>query len=401
MNALEKSIVETRIGLLRKPNSGFFISSLLSLKTRESTETKTLKLTQVEDKTELHINPEWFCEMSIEQRMTALAHMAVHFSLQHDIRRNFRHPQLYQNACDQVTNNILAQMDFDMSNEPYDDKYRGLTVENVYEHMAREQRKDSGNGGSGGGGGSGNSGQSGNDFGNVPNTPSGNGNDLSDAVDQPSTSQSNQRNQQSLQAHKAAKDHSKFGDAFEKLFDEIKESKLDWKTRLHQFANQVVQGGLDYRQFNRRMIPLELYLPATQSDQQIEKITLDFDVSGSVSEEQIQAFLSQIQKIKNDLNPKVLEIITFNHGICEVITLKESDGVSQIKMRTGGGTDLDPVMDYNDENPPEFLIVFSDLYCDERDKTPPYPVIWVCIDNKDAKVNFGEIIHITSEELTS
>ena len=51
MNSLEKSIVETRIGLLRKPNSGFFISSLLSLQTRESTETDTLKLTQVEDKT--------------------------------------------------------------------------------------------------------------------------------------------------------------------------------------------------------------------------------------------------------------------------------------------------------------------------------------------------------------
>ena len=334
--------------------------------------------------------------MPIEQRMTALAHMAVHFSLQHDIRRNFRHPQLYQNACDQVTNNILAQMDFDMENEPYEEKYRGLTVENVYEHMVREQGKNSDNNSSDNGGS-----QSGNDFGNAPNTPSGNGSDLSDAVDNPSTAQTNQRNQQSLQAHKAAKDHYKFGDAFENLFDEIKESKLDWKTRLHQFTNQVVQGGLDYRQFNRRMIPLELYLPATQSDQQIEKITLDFDVSGSVSEEQIQAFLAQIQKIKNDLNPKVLEIITFNHDICEVITLEESANISEIKMRTGGGTDLDPVMDYNDENPPEFLIVFSDLYCDVRNKKPPYPVIWVCIDNEDATVNFGEIIHITSEELTS
>jgi hypothetical protein len=42
-------------------------------------------------------------------------------------------------------------------------------------------------------------------------------------------------------------------------------------------------------------------------------------------------------------------------------------------------------------------VIFSDLDCDPMEPLPPHlniPIIWVALNNKDAKVPQGQIVHL-------
>ena len=387
---------EAKLRLINKPHNAFIGSLLYDLAFEPSREVKSVMLDSMNHS--IKINPDFFCGMTHEQQASVLAHEVYHYALMHDVRRGHRNPQLYQKAADQVVNNLLEQGGFELPmGVECDSKYRNMSTEHVYNLMEHEQKNNN------------NQDQDQNQ--NNSNDPL--GNDLPPNSGNGGSGNNNQINrmQQNIMKANASEEltnghgmaHGNSGSVFEQLFKDIKEGKLSWIEILQEFLDDFVQGEQDWSNFNRRYLQYDLFLPDYKSENKISKVAVAFDVSGSVTKAQIKAFLNEMKVIKNQLDPETMDVVSFNHAIVDIFKIESNDDFDEVKMNIDGGTDLDPVFDHymKPENQPEFLIVFSDLYCDKRKKKTPFETIWICIDHPDAQVSFGKLIHITSEELES
>lgn len=398
---LNNAIKTVKLKILSKQNSAFISSMLYNLTFVENPSIDKIQLDCSTEGEFVHINPEWFLGYETNHQASILVHEVLHYAMQHDIRRGPRDEKLYQKACDQVVNNLLLDMEYELPEEEKaftQSKFKNMSLEAVYNNLEEEEKqnqKNNKNNKNGSGSGS-----------NNPNSGSSFGDDVSNQSNITQTNK-NKRNQQLLNADAVEKMQSNksianCGQDFEQLFKEIKEGKLDWRTVLAGFVDEITQNEVSYHQFNRRYLPMDLYFPDTKGIATIGKIALAFDVSGSVSEEETEAFLAEIKKIKDDINPEIISVTTFNHKIVDQFEIKQDEPLDSIKMRISGGTALTPVFNYynSPENQPNFLIVFSDMYVDDFPEKTPYPVIWVSINNPDAEIPFGKVIHITSKELT-
>lgn len=394
---------EAKLHMLNKQNSAFLSSLLHNFKVEVDNEGTETIMHNLNEQT-ITINGDWFCELEPDMRATALGEQIYHIAFLHEWRKGKRDPELYQKACDEVVRHMLEKTGFTLFPEmKLDEKYSDQSVEYVYTEMEKTWKKDNN---PANGKNQGSSSNSGNNNQSKSNDPL--GNDINPSNDQPNSHAMTQMQQHLSSASMAeemvsGKDPSKSGAEFEKVFEKLSDGKLSWNTILQNYLNEVTQGEISYERFDRRMLPYELYLPTNTSRANINKVALAFDVSGSVSEEQIQAFLREMKSIKSQLNPKILDVLVFNHRIVDIFTFTENDSLDNVKMKISGGTDLEPVFEHylKPKNKPEFLIVFSDLECYAIEDKPPFDTIWICIDNPTAEVNFGKLIHIDTEELVN
>lgn len=436
----KKVIDKVRLKLLNKKHSEFFSTLVYDFSYKLTNEIETINYQlDKNDSPVLSINPIWFNNLydnNPQYCVTSIAHIILHYALQHDLRgQGLEYPNIWQNACDQVVNNLLLDLDFELLPEEKNFPERRFNKKDAYsiyndllEEMDENNDGDDNNSPNSSSN-SGNNRPLGNDIKNPQNTQNnsngngnnngnGNGNNQSKHQQQQLNEKLKDLQQQRKIDTKVAYDLDKSnygektignsGDDFEKLFKLTEKSYIDWKTQLHSYVDTLTTGGLNYSRFNRRMVQFNLYLPDTiDYNNEIENITVAIDVSGSVTQEQIKQFLNEVAKIKKLHNPKELNIIGFNHRINQVIKLKENDSMDNVTLKIDGGTNVSPVFDLieqfkskKEHNYPKFLIVFSDLYFYDCPKTKPkYPVIWISVDNTDhSTVNFGKVIDLKLED---
>lgn len=382
-----QSIQKVKLHILNKKHSAFIASMLYNLDIEPANVDKVM-LYCTSDKSSVLLNEDWFNGFNTAEQASILVHEVMHYTLQHDLRIGRRDKDIYQKACDQVVNNLLLDMGYELPQEEKDftrTKYNNMSVESVYKDIEQETKQKN----------------------PKQQNSSSFGNDIPESNSSiPDQTQQNKRNQQILSADMSNQAQgnqsvSKDGDIFSKLFKDIKEGVLDWKTVLAGYVDDISRSEMSYHQFNRRYLSMGLYLPDTKDVAKINKVALAFDVSGSVSEEETKAFLSEMRKIKSDINPEIMSVTTFNHKIVAQFDITEDNDLDEVTMDISGGTSLTPVFKYYNktENHPNFLILFSDMWVNDFPEKTSYPVIWICINNPNFTAPFGKTIHITSEDL--
>lgn len=384
---------EASLRLVTKKHNAFIGSILYSLNIVPSKQVETVTLDT--DKETISINPEYFHSLNVEERASVLAHETYHYALMHSIRRGNRNEKIWQKACEETVNDLLINSGFTLpKGTEVNNKYEKWSTEEVYEDLLKNSKEEEEE---------------------EQGQPSQGGldQDLLFGESSDSTSTANQEvtakissklmnaNLAEEMASGSSMDAGKSGYAFKKLFEEIKRGKLQWNVILQEYIDEKTQGEPSYENFNRRYIQYDLYLPSNLTTCAIERIAIACDISGSVSEQQLVAFLKEMKLIKDTFSPEYLDVVAFNHNIQSVTTFDKEDEFTKVDMYIGGGTDLEPVFNYyaNPKHKPNFLIVFSDLECTPIISKPDYDVIWICIDNPNAEVNFGKIIHINTKDL--
>lgn len=139
-----------------------------------------------------------------------------------------------------------------------------------------------------------------------------------------------------------------------------------------------------------------MYLPGiTKDTSRLEHLCYYMDVSGSITTEDVIRFNSEIKYIKDTFNPEKLTLVQFDTEITNETVIEEFDEFNALNIIGRGGTSLVPVKEHIEKHKPTAAIIFSDLECYPMDKlSEDIPVIWVVINNKHAKVNFGTKVHI-------
>lgn len=370
---------KAKIGLMTRRNSVFITTVLFSLKMRWNEDIPTAQTNGFF----IHINPDFFMSLDPEVRISLLAHEAWHVCFQHMVRCGLRDPFLFNVAGDHVINTMLENNGFKIGDGWLcDHKYDGQTTEQVYDDLEKNPPTN------GGGPMAGDVQQ--------PTRP--------DGSDDPNNGDGSNPSQQEIEQHirevmvKASAQSRMSGDApgtipgdIQIAIDKLLNPKLPWNIILANYLHSMAKEDYSFRKPNRRFMP-DVILPSLYSES-LDHIAIAVDTSCSVSDREFTAMVSEINHIKDMMDPNLMTIVDFDTRIHKIQTRDKSQSVRDLNFTGRGGTSLFPVFEHFDAKPPTCLLVFSDLECAKIEKDPGYPVIWICINNPRGEVNFGRLIH--------
>ena len=141
---------------------------------------------------------------------------------------------------------------------------------------------------------------------------------------------------------------------------------------------------------NRRFLSQGLYLPSV-SGESLGEIAFAVDCSGSIGEDEINQFASEITTVWQDQRPTKVHVIYFDSEVSHYDEFEQEDE-PVVKPHGGGGTAFSPVFRYMADKgiEPVACIFLTDLCCNDFGDAPDYPVLWV--STHDDKAPFGEVV---------
>lgn len=193
-----------------------------------------------------------------------------------------------------------------------------------------------------------------------------------------------------VQAGQVAKMAGKLSADMKRLVDSLVDPKVAWQELLRRFVSKRAKTERSFSRPNRRFIAQGVYLPA-MAGEVLGKIAIAVDCSGSISQEVLTEFATEINAIKETMRPSSIDVYYFDSEVSHTETYEPDDALD-IKPHGGGGTAFSPIMEAVNarEEQPECLVVLTDLYCSDFGTQPDYPVLWVSNGNKSAP--WGEVV---------
>ena len=174
--------------------------------------------------------------------------------------------------------------------------------------------------------------------------------------------------------------------------DDILNPKLPWNVILQNYMSAYAKEEYSWRRPNRRYFP-DHYLPSMHSEA-LNQITVAIDVSGSITDDDLSAFMSEIRYIWDSLNPKKMRIIGFDTRIHDDLEFNDGDSLEPPGLSGGGGTNVYPILETIKKDSPEISIIFTDGYFDQSNlPAVKADMFWVIKNNEGFKSDIGSVIH--------
>lgn len=319
------------------------------------------------DGSHLYYNPEGFAEFDEIYHASILAHEALHCILYHPYRRNERDPKAWNVACDYAVNSILVQEGFPLPESAlYEPKYANETAENIYDDLLE----------------------------NAQEVPLIFGADVMDAAlsDAETTQAEAEWKIAVQQATKAAKNMGKLSNNLEALVEGLLEPVIDWKDALARFVTEKTKGDYTWSRPNRRFIGDDIYLPSNTTFS-IGEMSIIVDTSGSVSNSELQEFISEVNGILDVAAPSKVNVIYADTEVNNEQIFTPSDYPITAEVKGRGGTDFRPALSFVTKHRANSacIIYFTDMEGVFPDEAPPIPVLW--LSNSHIKTApFGDVV---------
>lgn len=344
-------------------------------------------------------NRKFFYWLTPDERVTVLAHELWHTGFDHMHRFSdmgpSECPDLFNKAADFVINLMLETFGYVfgaklMSLEPcLDPQYAGMTTEQIYHLLPKPPKQPNPNAPGDPGKGAPD------DQGNSSSTSPG----LSGDLRVPAEGQDRQKQIGKLvkarQASQMSKEAGVIPGEIEQTIDKFLNPILPWEVLLNRFFTDLSNDDFSWRRPSRRYE--DDYLPSLMGENGLEHLIYYLDISGSVSDADVLRFNSEVKHIHQNLKPKKLTLITFDTELQDEYEFTDEDGFESLTIHGRGGTCLEPVRKHIKKTRPTAAVIFSDLYVRPMSEDPKVPILWVIVDNQNAKPAFGQAIHIDNE----
>lgn len=197
-------------------------------------------------------------------------------------------------------------------------------------------------------------------------------------------------------AKNAAKAQGKMPSNLERLVGELIEPTLNWKELLRSMM--LANAGKDtatWARANRRRLatPPHVYWPGSTGFA-TGGVAIVADTSGSVSEAEMSAFMSEVSGILSESKPEWCMVLWTDAAVAGVDEIDDMTDLTSLKPKGGGGTDMGAAFRYMAEHAivPDTCVVLTDGWTPWGEE-PDYDVIWG-ITAKDKKAPFGKSLHI-------
>lgn len=361
----------------------------------------------------IYYNPAYVEWLSFEQLQFILAHEALHCALGHFARRGRRSLGRWNAACDYAVNQLLVREGLlPPPGVLLNQDYRGLSAEEIYPllppgtklqtvdyHAYDQEPSPSGNAmeqqpANKGWSIHGSPQQGQSPHGDLlmpsPQTPT-------SAPPVPLTEAEREQldrlwQQRTTSLAQQALQSGKLSGPLQRLIGDLGQPQLPWRQLLAQYLSATARNDYSFSRPSRREGPAILPRLAAQ---QIELVIV-LDTSGSIHDEQLQSFLTEISALKGQLRARIT-LHACDAALCEQGPwLYESwETLALPKNLSGGGdTDFRPPFAWIKQAGlcPDALLYFTDARGRFPEIEPFYPVIWL-VKGK-AQVPWGRRIQL-------
>lgn len=344
----------------------------------------------------LEYNSGYLQGLELGEMEFVFANGAMHASLAHEQRKNNRSGWLWQMATDYAINDMLVENGLDLPDRAlYRVRFKGLYAEEIYAELKEDFLKE-------------------------PDDEEVNSESLSESSqdsevdgleesslfnssDQESFNQTKQTNEElqedilkeqllDEEAIYLLESDFKKGEApktIERFFNLTSQGKIDWRDELKAAIDRFHKDDYILIPPNKKFLHVGIYLPSCVS--QRFKLVVAVDSSGSVNEELLNTFLSELNFLMNTIANYQIDLLVCDDKIQSHKTFYSGD-ILEADLKGGGATDFRPVFEFIEDNleDTKLLLYFSDLDGKFPHVNPSYDVKWVV--PKEAVVPFGEVI---------
>jgi len=368
----------------------------------------------------LYYNEHYIDALSPEQTQFVLAHEALHCALSHFARRQNRVQHRWDMACDFAINPMLIN---DGMKPPVDAnylrEYDGMTAEEIYpmledndndqereleqnlnpdsdnekdddsggspdQHDQKEgrdqkQKSDSKGQGEEDGGVREDNSDKGDGAGKKQEGPPEEGEGEPDPLTpQEIESLSLQWQQRMASAAQQAIQAGKMGGSMARMVDHLLQPRLPWRMLLSRYMTMLARDDYTYMRPSSRRGDPAVY-PSLRSAQL--NIVVALDISGSISNNEINEFMSEVDSIKAQMRARITLLVCDSKLAdgCPWLFEPWDEFTMPEKFKGGGGTSFKPVMEWAEEQDeaPSLIVYFTDAQGEFPEKEPEFPVVWL------------------------
>ncbi len=383
--------------------------------------------TTFSDGKSFYYNHEYIPSLDAEQAQFALSHEAMHCALSHFMRRGHRVQHRWDMACDFAINPLLINDGLKPTPDAlYLREYEGMTAEEIYPCLddkddddEREQEQNSSQDSDSDDNESRSKDDSGEQQdedqqeqdqqdkqqqdqqdgdGDANDSPQGQGDSQGAPKPQQMTPQeeeslSVQWQQRMAAAAQNAMQSGKLEGDMARMVDYLLQPKLPWRMLLARYLTATARDDYSYSRPSTRRGDPAVY-PSLRSQQ--VNVVVAVDTSGSISAEEIEEFVSEIDAIKSQVRARItlLSCDSKLSDNCPWYFEAWDEFTTDVEIRGGGGTSFRPVFDWIEQQDmtPDALVYFTDAKGAYPEAEPVYPVVWL-VKGKET-VRFGERIQL-------
>lgn len=362
-----------------------------------------------------YYNRDYIDALDTEQTQFALSHEALHCALSHFHRRGHRIKHRWSLACDFAVNPLLIKDGLKPTPDAmYLREYEGMTAEEIYpclEHDDNVGERDQ------------NDDDNGADKSTNKDAQSGSANEKKCSEQQKDSQPDSARSEQTdaaggkhgttpppmseteleslstqwqqrlAAAAQLAIQSGKLEGDMARMVDHLLQPKLPWRMLLARYFTATARDDYSYVRPSTRRGGPAVY-PSLRSHQ--VDVVVAVDSSGSISENEINEFISEIDAIKSHIRARITLLCCDSklNDACPWFFEQWDAFKFDVALRGGGGTSFRPVFDWvaAQDKAPDAVVYFTDADGVFPEIEPTYPVVWL-VKGKSA-VPFGERIQL-------
>jgi predicted metal-dependent peptidase len=396
--AVREKLITARIGLLiRAPFFGNMATRLVLENGDEWLPTAAT------DGRKFYYNSEFVNKLSVKETEFLFGHEVLHNVYDHMGRRGERDPRLFNVAADYCVNaDLIDQRIGEKINKVpvlFDPRFKGMSAEEVYDKLYDEADKidleslmkqvlDD----------------------HMEGDGDGDGDEDGDGKGRPRLSEEEKKAirdeiKEAMLAAAQAVGAGNLPAGVKRMITEMTEPKITWRELLQQQIESTVKSDFTWLRPSRRGWHCDAILPGMKPQETID-VAIAIDTSGSISQEMLREFLSEIKGIMDAYSDFKIMLWTFDTQVYNMqeFTADNSSDLLTYEPQGGGGTDFDvnwTFMREQDIQPKKF-IMFTDGYPFGSWGDEDYcDTVWIINGNKDAEPPFGVWAIYETQEIKS
>lgn len=171
----------------------------------------------------------------------------------------------------------------------------------------------------------------------------------------------------------------------DRYIDEVLQPQIDWKTILQQYMTRLTNHDYSWNRPNKKYRAHGHYLPRMKSES--VNVTVLLDTSGSISDEELALFVSEISSMVNGFEFVNLDVVQHTTDVYKHERFSGSS-ISREQLKNmdlkSGGTNHVPAFNYVRENnlDPDVIVSLTDMASSFPDRSEVQaPVIWLVPEN--------------------
>jgi len=363
-NKIIEKLITARVGLLLK--HPFFGNLATRMKLVDASDWCSTLAT---DGRTFYYNNGFVHKLTPKEAEFGFAHEVLHNVFDHMGRRDHRDPQLSNIAADYAANQILKDEHIGMVPNFIkifqDDKYRGLSYEEIYALLEEKAIKidlsqlgellddhlDGDDEGEGGGD------KDGEDV-----DGSGKGRPRLTAEEK---RQIREEMKEAVLAAAQSAGAGRVPAGIRRMISDFTEPKMDWRQILRMNIQSIFKSNFSFARPNRKSQHCGAILPGMMNEETID-VSVAIDMSGSISDAMAKDFISEVKGIMDEYKDFRLDLWCFDTQVYNYarFTPDAADDILSYEVKGGGGTDFDVNFEFmkNEDIVPKKFIMFTDGY---------------------------------------